>query len=910
MKSSMYLSYGSRSLLRGGQRTLLAIFCIAVGVMAIVSLQSVGLMIGNAFTGNVRDSNGGDIAVTAGATPFSKQDLSFFEGLKKNGVVTTYTSVTQANASVGTTISSNDQFIIEAVDTGSFPIVIPPRFKTPVDGSLSSLLTNGQVVVNQNFADRYALKVNDPVEIHIKMPGNAQTLHTRIAGIFTNSGVFSESSSIVVVSLNDYQAINPGQDVLYSQVYVNTANETKANAAKNAIQQHFALAKIQTVADGLKSAQQQVEIIQKFLNIAGLLALLVGGVGIVNTMQVLLSRRKIEIATLKTTGYRRTDLYLLFGTEAALLGLIGGVVGALVAIGVSILVRNIVQQLFPITLPFELNPIIISGGVVIGLVTALTFGLMPIVQAANIRPLNVIRETPEGRGASSILLTVVLLLVLSILFCGLATFILKDVLWGVAAVYGAFVFLAFLSLFFSLAVLLVSKLPVPERFSPGYLGLIVIGVGASSVLSLALPTFGNILLVLSLLGFVIVVLPKSWKANTKMALRNIGRQRARTTTTLLALFVGVFTIGLIMALGQNLSAEINKQLASSLSYNLVTFVQGDDIKALRTQQATIPGLSPSKTAQTSYAAIVPIAVDGTPIKSLITQKNAESVKGVISQMSSAEGFDIANNVLPDMRGAKLEGRSLGPEDRGMQHVMLQADIKKQEIFKNRLKLGSVLTFASQDGKQHTTVRIVGFYDPGTVNSHFAKILATQDVIRAITPPGKETFIFYMKVDNDKVGRALGQISKIAPNAYVLNLANIGDSIDRAISQILLVLVTVASLSLLAGVIIIANAVALAMLERRRELGILKAVGYTSHTILSGVLIENSIVGGLGALLAMLVVALSMNLIGTYYFKTSFGVNPLLTLAVIVGIAAVAMLTAAFIAWGAARVRPLEVLRYE
>jgi putative ABC transport system permease protein len=42
MKASIYFNYTSRSLLRGGQRTILAIFCVAVGVMAIVSLQLVG----------------------------------------------------------------------------------------------------------------------------------------------------------------------------------------------------------------------------------------------------------------------------------------------------------------------------------------------------------------------------------------------------------------------------------------------------------------------------------------------------------------------------------------------------------------------------------------------------------------------------------------------------------------------------------------------------------------------------------------------------------------------------------------------------------------------------------------------------------------------------------------------------
>ena len=127
---------------------------------------------------------------------------------------------------------------------------------------------------------------------------------------------------------------------------------------------------------------------------------------------------------------------------------------------------------------------------------------------------------------------------------------------------------------------------------------------------------------------------------------------------------------------------------------------------------------------------------------------------------------------------------------------------------------------------------------------------------------------------------------------------------------LLTLTTIAGLSLLAGVIIIANAVALAMLERRRELGILKSVGYTSRTVLSEVLIENGIIGAVGAVLAMLLVTFAMSLLGKFVFKTSFDVNAIIVLALIVGAALLAMVTAAIVAFGAVRVRPLEVLRYE
>lgn len=77
MKASLYFNYTSRSFLRGGQRTILAIFCVAVGVMAIVSLQLVGQMINSAFTSNVREANGGDIAVSSPTIPFKQSDLAF-----------------------------------------------------------------------------------------------------------------------------------------------------------------------------------------------------------------------------------------------------------------------------------------------------------------------------------------------------------------------------------------------------------------------------------------------------------------------------------------------------------------------------------------------------------------------------------------------------------------------------------------------------------------------------------------------------------------------------------------------------------------------------------------------------------------------------------------------------------------
>ena len=917
MKTSIYFNYTTRSLLRGGQRTVLAVFCVAVGVMAIVALQLVGLMVNNALTSNVRDANGGDVAVSSRTRPFTPDDLSFFSQLKNNGTITNYTAVTSATGSTSNSASVTNTFTVRSVDPHTFPIVTPPTFINPSNGNISSLLTGNGVIVDKVFADQYSKKVGDTLTVHVgsRTGGNERAMDIKIAAITTDSGALAQSSGEMLVSNEFYNAASPNAPVYYDTVYVTTTDQAHTDQAVKAINAQFPLANTQTAADALKSQQDLVDFIKKFLEIAGLLALLIGGVGIVNTMQVLLSRRKIEIAMLKTTGYRRLDLYLLFGLEAGLLGLVGGVLGALAATGVSFLVRNLVQQTFNINIPFILDPLTIVGGVLIGLVTALIFGLMPIVQAGNIRPLNVIRELPEGNRAGSILLTIGLLIILSVLFCLLAIVVLNDVVLGISAVYGAFIFLGLLSIFFGLVILLVSILPVPERFNIKFLALLAVSVVLSVLIAQFLPTFGYLLLGLTVLGFVVVLLPRTWKSNTKIALRNVGRQRARTTTTLLALFVGIFTIGLILVLGQDLRDKINNSLATSLNYNVITIAGNNDANALQSQLGSIPGLT--KHTQNTIATTSPEAINGQPIADIL--KNAPSGfsftslgrEGVVGSLSGVEGYDVANGQVPDTNNLNItDGRNLNASDAGTHNVLVQWQLVHLAPLKGQLGVGSTITLLSIDKKTSETVTVVGVFRSTGFGGNFEPILSTTNTVQALSPAGFEQTIFYMKIDTNQIGKALHAIAQASPNAFVFNLANIGDFIDQYLNYMLLTLTTIAGLSLLAGVIIIANAVALAMLERRRELGILKSVGYTSRTVLSEVLIENGIIGAVGAVLAMLLVTFAMSLLGKFVFKTSFDVNAIIVLALIAGAALLAMVTAAIVAYGAVRVRPLEVLRYE
>jgi putative ABC transport system permease protein len=916
VKASIYFNYTTRSLVRGGQRTLLAIFCVAVGVMAIVSLQLVGLMINNAFNGNVRDANGGDIAVTSRNQPFKQSDLPTFAKLKNHGTISSYTTEINAQGSTSVNTALRQSFTVRVVDPANYPIVTPPTFTSPKNGSVSDLLKDNQVIVTQPFVDQYKKKVGATFDIHLASSSRkGYTVHVKLAGIVSTSGVFAQSGSIVLLSQHDYQLAAPGQQLLYDTIDVNAPDQAHIDQAVKQIQAAFPIASTQTAQDALQQQKDTIDNIRKFLEIAGLLALLIGGVGIINTMQVLLSRRKTEIAMLKTTGYRRFDLYLLFGLEAGLLGLIGGILGAAAATGVSYLVRTLVQQTFALSIPFVLDPLTIGGGVGIGLITALIFGLLPIVQAANIRPLNVIRDQPEGRGIGSVALTAGLLILLSVLFCLLAIFILNnDILLGVVSVYGTFVFLGLLSLIFGLLTFVISKIPVPEGFNVSYLAVALVGIVLSVLLYLRQPTLGILLLIISLLFLSIMLVPRTWKAVTKMALRNLDRQRARTTTTMLALFVGIFTIGLILVLGQDLRDQVNNLISHSLNYNVVSITSSTDTTKLQNSLVSLPGLASYQ--RRTLATTAPVAINNQPIQTLLpTGSKADPSTtslgrtGTLYYLSGIEGYDVANNQLPSTQFLKItDGRNLGPQDAGTDHALISYQLANLDPL--HLKLGDKITLTGLDRVSTRTITVVGIYRSASFGANLYPLLGTTATVHALTPGGVDQSIFYMKIDPNKLNSAIDVIGNTVPNAFVFSLTNLANFINQILNDVLLTLTTIASLSLLAGLIIIANAVALAMLERRRELGILKSVGYTRGSILSEVLIENGLIGGIGALLAMILVVVATGLLGTYLFHLDFGVSSFIALALIGGSILLAMLVAAFVAWGAVRVRPLEVLRYE
>ena len=110
-------------------------------------------------------------------------------------------------------------------------MVTPPTFKTPANGTLSTLLTNDQVVVDQNLIDQYNKKVGDSFTMHASTStGGAITIPVKIAGIVNDTGVFAQSNDFMLLSATDYQAADPKLPLLYDTIDIATADQAHTDA--------------------------------------------------------------------------------------------------------------------------------------------------------------------------------------------------------------------------------------------------------------------------------------------------------------------------------------------------------------------------------------------------------------------------------------------------------------------------------------------------------------------------------------------------------------------------------------------------------------------------------------------------------------------------------------------------------
>jgi len=205
--------------------------------------------------------------------------------------------------------------------------------------------------------------------------------------IFMSYEVFKEffNSSKRVDAI--YVQIKPGEDL------DNVASETKKQLMKSRdVTEKTIDFSILTPEELLATFGTILNILTAFLGGVAAISLLVGGIGIANTMYTSVLERTKEIGTMKAIGARNSDILLIFVIEAGLLGIIGGIIGVGLGIGVSKLIEYIVAvQLNTSILKASLSPWLIIGCLFFAFVVGAVSGFFPARQASKLNPTEALR---------------------------------------------------------------------------------------------------------------------------------------------------------------------------------------------------------------------------------------------------------------------------------------------------------------------------------------------------------------------------------------------------------------------------------------------------------------------------------------------------------------------------------------
>ncbi len=852
-------AYAWRNLRRGGSRSVFAVFCVAVGVAAVVGMQLLALNISSSVSRAPQEANGGDISVDPITTPFQAADIAKVEQLRKRGVIVAYTTTlnggrngVKASAHGRTTLIS-----VRGIDPATYPLY-GQFLATDPNRSVSSLLhAPTDAVITRDLFDRLQLHIGDRVALGVSIDETVT-----IRGIVSPGGLFQGDFGIggtIYQPLTGLFAADPqtrgNGAIVADKLFIRTKDDAHTALALKDLRQALGpFFRYTTAADVAKQAATNSTRLQQLLLVCGLLALLMGGIGIVNTMLVSVGRRTKEIAVLKTLGLKGYQVVPLFLCEALLLGVAGSAVGLVGGVALSLAITHL-AVLLGAQVAWSLRPSPLFVGAVLGIIATAVFGFLPVLRAGRTRPIGVLRDEDAPLPRIGWAVTSVVIVVLTAAM-GIAVGVaLHNIRLGIAIGYG--VVLLFV------------------LFSGVFLLVVTAAIHSTA--------FGLL--------------------DLRIALRNLSRQKRRVASTLVALCIGMLAVGTVVVLAQNVRGELNRLFEVDYGFNVATFSPVSQENATIHEAQGLPGLQRLERGLV-VAGLQLLEVNGKPADQVLR----------LGAKNSGRDLDAFQTMdARDLRLAKLHltivsgGRALTAADEGTANTVVPESLADPL----NLHVGNTLEYTILGGGTFT-LHVVGIIDPTSVNPSFGGgLIASASFLRpfaALSPLSRS--VLYLQYKNGDDAAAADRINRDLPQVFAFDINALIPLVDRILDKATIFPLVLAALSLFAGAVIIANTVALAVLERRREIGVMKALGARGGTILRLLLLETGLVGLMGGAMGMAMAMIAVLVLDNEALNIPTIFDPVVIgglVAIAVALSIVAGLISAF---PASREKPLIVLRYE
>lgn len=377
-------------------RTALTTLGIALGVSLFIAIQMINKSTLLSFQESMEAVSGkATLIVTGARTGFPE---SAIDDVKKFKEVRHAVPMVQTHAYFTNQTKINENLMVLGVDLLKESSV--RTYKTTdeevMDDPLIFLNQPDSIIVTHEFAKRNNLQTDSKIEV--ATPVGKKTLTIR--GLLTPEGVAKAYGGALAIMDIDGAAYTFGRQGKFDRIDIITRDGVDLDLlAKKMSAVLGAGYKVERPNENSRSMEKLVQSYQSLLSFFSTLALLVGVFLVTNTVSISVVERRKEIGTLRAVGATKAAISAVFMSEAFFMGLVGSFAGVfagrilasqMIGMVTASMSRQYVTNISVAKIYFTTEHIIL--GLVVGTVTSMAAALWPAVKAAYIKPVEAMKK--------------------------------------------------------------------------------------------------------------------------------------------------------------------------------------------------------------------------------------------------------------------------------------------------------------------------------------------------------------------------------------------------------------------------------------------------------------------------------------------------------------------------------------
>jgi len=394
-----------------------------------------------------------------------------------------------------------------------------------------------------------------------------------------------------------------------------------------------------------------------------------------------------------------------------------------------------------------------------------------------------------------------------------------------------------------------------------------------------------------------------------MAFYNLSRRKMRTSLTLLGIIIGIGSVVAMISLGNGMESAISDAL-QSFGPNKIYIIPGSSESGMSGMGSAFMG-EPLTEKDLERIKDVNGVRYAFPILMKMLPVEYDGTTRTIYVMGISP--DDAEIFFSDVQSYELsKGRIISEGDK---YSIIGGSLVETDVFPEDVKLKSKLTIKNVD------FRVIGFLKNVGNPEDDSTVYMSLDTLREIS--GEEDTITAIMAEADENPTQVAQ--KIEDELADLHgeedlfMAMTTEQLQKQMQQIFgimsIVLGGIAGISLLVAGFGIMNTMLMSVLERTREIGIMKALGATNRRVMTIFLIETAVIGFIGGVAGIIfgsVIYLGISYAATNFwgFALSMTIQPSLIIMALLFSIGVGVASGLYPAWRASKLNPVEALRYE